>query len=105
MASVAGSPVRPHSVSPKCTSLAVAMVASSRPAAAPSVRTSAGSHVVGRHALDRERRTRCRARGRSTRATWYGPVVVDLVVADTRRDGSPGVARERDHDLVGARRS
>jgi hypothetical protein len=31
MASVAGSPVLPHSVSPKWTSLAVATVASSRP--------------------------------------------------------------------------
>ena len=55
MASVAGSPVRPHSVSPKCTSLAVAIVARSRPAGCTSVRTRAGQPAVGRRAVDRER--------------------------------------------------
>ena len=59
-----GSPVLPHSVSPKCTSLAVASVARSRPAGRASVRTRAGQPPVGRRALDDERRTRCRARAR-----------------------------------------
>ena len=54
----------PHSVSPKCTSLAVAIVARSRPAGCASVRTRAGSHVVGRRALDRRAGARCRARAR-----------------------------------------
>ena len=93
IASVAGSPVRPHSVSPKCTSLAVAIVASEPPGglrqrarhaagshrsgAAPS--TSSGVLGVGLEAVD----TRDVVR----------PVGRDLVVADPRR-----------HDVAGLRR-
>ena len=47
MASVAGSPVSPHSVSPKCTSFAVAIVASRRPAAGRACARSAGSQRSG----------------------------------------------------------
>ena len=65
--------MRPHSVSPKCTSLAVASVASSRPAGRASVRTRPGA--TGRASRPRRRAgTRCRARARD-RAVWNGPVV------------------------------
>ena len=43
MASVAGSPVSPHWVSPKWTSFAVAIVATKSPGGCTSVRTRGGS--------------------------------------------------------------
>ena len=78
--------MRPHSVSPKCTSLAVAIVASSRPAGCASVRTAAGSQRVGRRALDRERvlGVGLEPGDRARRGT--GPSVVTSCVADPRRD-------------------
>ena len=102
MASVAGSPVRPHSVSPKCTSLAVAMVASSSPGGCTSVRTRAGSQrsagapstasvvlgVGGEPGRPARRGT----------ARWSPPRRRRHACARRR----PGSRRERHHDLVGA---
>ena len=85
MASVAGSPVSPHSVSPKWTSFAVAIVATSSPGGCTSVRTLGGQPVVGRDTVDGEACTRCRARGLDARDV-VRPGGGDLAVADTGGD-------------------
>ena len=100
MASASGLPVRPHSVSPKCTSLVVATVASSRPEGRASVRDDGRQVLGGSDALDLERvlgRRFERADPREVLRTGRG----HLAPADARRDGDTGIARERDDDLVG----
>ena len=70
-----GGPRWPHSVSPKCTSLAVAIVASSSPRR-PRERAEPGrQRSVGLDARRRQARTRCRARARRYATTWRGPTV------------------------------
>src|SRR3954453_4478019 len=89
MASVAGSPVRPHSVSPKWTSLAVAIVASSRPRGCTSVRTRAGSQRPGAtpstasgYSVSASRPLTC--------AVWCGPVVVTSASPTRVHTSAPG---------------
>ena len=99
----AGSPRRPHSVSPKCTSLAVATVASSAPDGRASVRTRAGSARVAARRRRPRAGTRCRARGPSSADDVVtGRSVVDLGVADTASATvSPASVVNVTSDLVG----
>src|SRR3989440_8285216 len=69
------SPIRPHSTSPKCTSLAVAIVASRRPAGRSSFVNDGGSHSL-RSVPSTTSSYSVPASSPVTRALWYGPRVV-----------------------------
>ena len=91
---------RPHSTSPKCTSLTVAKVASCRPGGRASVVTCRREQLRRLGAVDGER-----IFGLGLQAGDPGGVIRagrrDLVIAGGRGDRDRVVGAERHHDLVG----